>query len=206
MYGSGSGVYGELGELEVAEDHGPLEPVSTYGASKLAGEALSRAVLLTSSACEAASFRFGNVVGPRQTHGVGFDFISSLRKDPTQAADPGRRFAEQVVRAHLRHRRAVMTGGERSTTSITTCSTSPRAITPPSPRSLRSPCRSSASGPSRCGCEYTGGDRGWKGDVPVVRLSIEKVQRLGWRRDYSSHEALRAAMVAMLDELDAGLL
>ena len=40
VYASGSGVYGDLGELEVDEDHGPLVPVSTYGASKLAGEAL----------------------------------------------------------------------------------------------------------------------------------------------------------------------
>ena len=39
-YSSGSGVYGDLGEVEATEDHGPLIPVSTYGASKLAGEAL----------------------------------------------------------------------------------------------------------------------------------------------------------------------
>ena len=60
--------------------------------------------------------------------------------------------------------------------------------------------------PEEVRLEYTGGDRGWKGDVPVVRLNTQKVQRLGWRRHYSSHEALRAAMVSMLDELDAGLL
>src|SRR6185436_18371013 len=74
LYASGSGVYGDLGEREVAEDHGPLVPISTYGASKLAGEAL------ISSYCHmfdftGRAFRFGNVVGPRQTHGVGFDFL-----------------------------------------------------------------------------------------------------------------------------------
>jgi UDP-glucose 4-epimerase len=81
LYASGSGVYGDLGEEEADEDHGPLLPISTYGASKLAGE-----VLITSY-CHMFEFtgrvfRFGNVVGPRQTHGVGFDFLRQLLKDP----------------------------------------------------------------------------------------------------------------------------
>ena len=77
LYASGSGVYGDLGTREAAEDHGPLVPVSTYGASKLAGEALiaSYAAMFGLSGC---AFRFGNVVGPRQTHGVGFDFARAL--------------------------------------------------------------------------------------------------------------------------------
>src|SRR2546428_5883488 len=77
LYASGSGVYGDLGTHEAAEDHGPLVPVSTYGASKLAGEALiaSYAAMFGVSGC---AFRFGNIVGPRQTHGVGFDFARAL--------------------------------------------------------------------------------------------------------------------------------
>src|SRR6185369_14994739 len=65
------------------EDHGPMIPVSTYGASKLAGEALiaSYCYMFGLTAC---AFRFGNVVGPRQTHGVGFDFVRRLKADPTQ--------------------------------------------------------------------------------------------------------------------------
>ena len=83
LYASGSGVYGEIGAVEAHEDHGPLVPVSTYGASKLAGEALiaSYAHMFDMRGC---AFRFGNVVGRRQTHGVGFDFIRRLRQDPTQ--------------------------------------------------------------------------------------------------------------------------
>src|SRR4030095_4844853 len=81
LYASGSGVYGDLGEREVDENYGPLIPISTYGASKLAGESL------ISSYCHMFDFtgrvfRFGNVVGPRQTHGVGFDFLRQLMKDP----------------------------------------------------------------------------------------------------------------------------
>ena len=81
LYASGSGVYGDIGELEADEDHGPLVPISTYGASKLAGEALISAYcsMFDLTGCV---FRFGNVVGPRQTHGVGFDFICRLLEDP----------------------------------------------------------------------------------------------------------------------------
>ncbi len=82
LYASGSGVYGDLGDLIVDEDHGPLLPISTYGASKLAGEALISAYahMFGLTGCV---FRFGNVVGPHQTHGVGFDFIRRLLKDPS---------------------------------------------------------------------------------------------------------------------------
>ena len=89
-YASGSGVYGDLGEREADEDHGPLVPVSTYGASKLAGEALISAYAHMFD-IRGLVFRFGNVVGRRQTHGVGFDFVRRLREDPSRARGDGRR-------------------------------------------------------------------------------------------------------------------
>jgi UDP-glucose 4-epimerase len=82
-YASGSGVYGDLGELEATEDHGPLVPTSTYGASKLAGEAMISAYAHMFDR-QGLVCRFGNVVGRRQTHGVGFDFVRRLRQDPTR--------------------------------------------------------------------------------------------------------------------------
>jgi len=76
------GVYGDLGTREAQEDYGPLLPISTYGASKLAGEALIAAycAMFGLSGC---AFRFANVVGPRQTHGVGYDFVRRLLVDPS---------------------------------------------------------------------------------------------------------------------------
>src|ERR1019366_8606158 len=82
-YASGSGVYGDRGTQEVDEDFGPLIPVSTYGASKLGCEAML-AAYAHMFGIDTVVFRFANVVGPRQTHGVTFDFVRRLRDDPTQ--------------------------------------------------------------------------------------------------------------------------
>ncbi len=83
LYASGSGVYGDTGETLVAEDYAPMMPVSTYGASKLACESLI-ASYCSMFGLRACAFRFGNVVGPRQTHGVGFDFLRSLHARPNR--------------------------------------------------------------------------------------------------------------------------
>ena len=80
VYASGSGVYGDAGERVIREDYAPMRPISTYGASKLAGEALISAYS-SMFGMRGLCFRFANVVGPRQTHGVGFDFVRRLRTD-----------------------------------------------------------------------------------------------------------------------------
>ncbi len=77
IYMSGSGVYGDLGYTAPAEDYGPMEPTSTYGASKLAGEAMISAYCHMFG-LNATVFRFANVVGGRQTHGVGLDFLQRV--------------------------------------------------------------------------------------------------------------------------------
>ena len=87
LYASGSGVYGDIGEIEADEDRGPLIPISTYGASKLAGEALISAYCFMFG-LSGRVFRFGNVVGPWQTHGVGLDFVRSAARGPDPARDP----------------------------------------------------------------------------------------------------------------------
>ena len=60
--------------------------------------------------------------------------------------------------------------------------------------------------PSDVRYEYTGGDRGWKGDVPVVRLSIERIRGLGWSPTRTSREALRESMTALVEDARAGRL
>ena len=96
IYASGSGVYGDTGETAVTETYSPLLPISTYGASKLACEALICSYTHMFDV-HGTAFRFANVVGPRQTHGVAYDFVRRLLNDPTQLAMLGDGYAEQII-------------------------------------------------------------------------------------------------------------
>ena len=202
LYASGSGIYGDLGEKEASEDHGPLAPVSTYGASKLAGEALIVAY------CHMFDFvgrvfRFGNVVGPRQTHGVGFDFLRRLLENPSQLRILGDGTQSKsyihvtdVVRAVLL---AARTQGEKfAAYNVATGD----YITVTEIANLALECV--GLDPERVKFEYTGGTRGWKGDVPVVRLNTERIRSLGWTNKYNTRQALRCSMLEMLPDVRAG--
>jgi len=202
LYASGSGVYGEIGTTEAREDHGPLVPVSTYGASKLAGEALiaSYAHMFDLRGC---AFRFGNVVGRRQTHGVGFDFVRRLLKDPTRLRilGDGRQSKSYVHVSDVVN--AVLTAHEKAATPFEAFNVATGDyITVREIADLACECVGLAPGSVRY--EYTGGDRGWKGDVPVIRLSTEKIKALGWRPTRTSARALAEAMRDMLADLRAG--
>ncbi len=208
LYASGSGIYGDLGTVEATENHGPLVPISTYGASKLAGEALiaSYAFMFGLSGCV---FRFGNVVGPRQTHGVGFDFARRLLAAQAAGEEPlvlrilgdGSQsksyvYVEDVVEAVLTAH--VRSDGPFAAYNVATGD----YITVREIAALAVECVGIP--PDRVTFAYTGGDRGWKGDVPVVRLDTRRIQGLGWTCRRSSLEALRASMSAMLPDLRAG--
>ena len=195
LYASGSGIYGDLGETEAHEDHGPLLPISTYGASKLAGEAL------ICSYCHmfglrARVFRFGNVVGPRQTHGVGFDFLRQLlgRPDRLRILGDGTQsksyiHADDVVEAVLLA--ASGPGPRFQPFNVATGD----YITVREIADLAVECAGLPTGSVRF--EFAGGDRGWKGDVPIVRLNTARIRALGWRNRMGSRDALRASMLAL---------
>jgi UDP-glucose 4-epimerase len=203
LYASGSGVYGDLGEHEAAEEHGPLVPVSTYGASKLAGEALiaSYAYMFDITGCV---FRFGNVVGPRQTHGVGFDFVRRLRHEPKRLPVLGDGSQSKSYIAVDDVVRAVLLASENVTAPYAAFNVATGDyITVKEIAGLAVECV--GLDPSTVDLEFSGGDRGWRGDVPIVRLDTQKIRSLGWSHTRSSREALRWSMLAMLaDPRQAG--
>lgn len=203
LYASGSGVYGDLGELEIAEDHGPLTPISTYGASKLAGEALIAAYCHMFDFTGRA-FRFGNVVGPRQTHGVGFDFLRQLVKDPRTLKILGDGTqSKSYIHVHDVVE-AVLLGASRSTTRYAVYNVSTDYITVTEIGRLAAEC--AGLDPATVEFQYTGGNRGWKGDIPVVRLNPSRIRSLGWTCQRGSRRALRDSMLAMLPDIRAGRL
>jgi UDP-glucose 4-epimerase len=201
-YASGSGIYGDLADREASEDHGPLVPVSTYGASKLAGEALISAYAHMFG-IRGITFRFGNVVGRRQTHGVGFDFLRRLLADPTHLEVMGDGsqsksyvLATDVVAAVLTaldhapdkpfEAFNVATGDYVTVREIVELALAVLELDPDAVR-----------------VAYGTETRGWKGDIPVVRLSTDRIRSLGWRPTAGSREALLSSMRAMLADLRA---
>src|ERR1700683_3153292 len=198
LYASGSGVYGDLGEWEPDEDHGPLVPVSTYGASKLAGEALISAYCYMFDLTGRA-FRFGNVVGPRQTHGVGFDFVRRLLVDPTRLTILGNGTQSKSYIHVSDVVSAVLTAGNNPDGrryEVYNVATGDY-ITVSEIAELVVECLKLKTRPR---FEYSGGDRGWKGDVPIVRLNTSRIRELGWTNRFGSRMALRESIIAMIED------
>lgn len=202
LYASGSGVYGDLGTADAVEDAGSMVPVSTYGASKLAGEAML-ASYCHMFGLSGRAFRFGNVVGPRQTHGVGFDFVGRLLDDPSrlEILGDGQQsksyiHVSDVVEAVLMAENIddagflslnVATGDYITVTEIAELALEVLELEP-----------------STVDFEYTGGDRGWKGDVPVVRINTDRIRSYGWGNAMDCRGALGAAMRSMVDDFRTG--
>jgi UDP-glucose 4-epimerase len=200
IYASGSGVYGDAGETMVTETFSPLRPISTYGASKLACEALICSYTHLFG-LHGVGFRFANVVGPRQTHGVAYDFIRRLIRNPThlEILGDGRQsksyiHVDDVVDALLLLHDRGWNGFEVfnvSTADYVTVQQIAELVAG----------RLKLSGVSYT---YTGGQRGWKGDVPVVRFDSSKLRALGWSNKRTSVEALLDSIDSMIADAKAG--
>jgi UDP-glucose 4-epimerase len=199
FYTSGSGVYGENAAVSFSEGYGPCMPISTYGASKLACESLISAYCHMFGITGRA-FRFANVVGPRQTHGVGYDFVRRLKQDSTSLRILGDGTQSKsyihvedilnaifTVEARCREKFDVFnvaTGDYVTVREIADLATGVAGLDAAEVR-----------------YDFTGSDRGWKGDVPIVRFDCSKILSTGWKCRRSSKEALRESMKAMLEEI-----
>ena len=199
FYTSGSGVYGEDAGVAFREDYGPCTPISTYGASKLACEGL------ISAYCHmfgffGRTFRFANVVGPRQTHGVGYDFVRRLKADPTRLRILGDGTQKKSY-IHIEDiLNAIFTVADEPTLRYDVFNVATEDyITVREIADLA--VRISGLDPSGVLYEFAGGDRGWKGDVPIVRFDCSKIKALGWRCRHTSTEAVSMAIDAMLREI-----
>ncbi|HEX4841660.1 MAG TPA: NAD-dependent epimerase/dehydratase family protein [bacterium] len=195
LFASSSTVFGEPEVRPTPETIGPPLPISLYGAGKLAGEGLISAYCHLYG-IRAWIFRFGNVVGARMGHGVIYDFITKLQKNPEELDILGDGNQEKnyflvedcldgMVFAFLNARERscdVFNLGTETTTSTTEIA---RIVV--DEMSLQNvPFR------------YSGGRQGWPGDVPVVKYDLTKMKLLGWRARYTSTEAVRIATRRLL--------
>ncbi len=194
-YTSSSTVYGEA-PRPTPEDYAPLEPISDYGAGKLAEEGLV-STYAHSHDLRAWVYRFANIVGPRLRGAVVPDFVEKLHADPDRLVVLGDGRQEKSymhvgecldaivhVVEHADDELNLYNLGTRTTTSVDRIAdivTEEMDVDP--------------------AYEHTGGERGWTGDVPRMRLSVEKLAALGWEPSQSSDEAIRQATQELLAEL-----
>lgn len=199
FFASTSAVYGEMPDIELTETTGGLMPVSYYGGAKLASEALISSYV---SMCDmsAVIFRFPNVIGPRLTHGAVFDFIRKLRKNPAQLEILGNGtqckpyiYVLDLVDAILRLTQSFTPGEVVYNISVTSPGTTVTRIAEIVVEEL---------GLKNVEFNYTGGDRGWKGDVPRFSYDISKVLRTGWTPKHTSDDAVRQTVK---DVIEAGI-
>jgi len=194
VYSSSATVYGNATLVPTPEDYGPLFPQSLYGAAKLACEGLISAYSNLYD-MQAWIFRFGNVSGRHATHGVIYDFVNKLKKNPyeleilgdgsqkrpyflVQDCVDGILFGLQNAKDKLNY----FNVGVSSVTDVTTVAD----------------IVAEEMGLKNVKYKYSGTKLGFPGDVPYVSLSVEKMAKLGWRARYDSDDAVRQAIRDML--------
>jgi UDP-glucose 4-epimerase len=198
LYASGSGVYGDAGAAELQEQDCGRLPISTYGASKLAGEALLSAYCHMFALCGIV-FRFANIVGAGQTHGIALDFVEKLRKNPRELLILGDGSqTKSYIHADdafdavwLAHEKC----GDQFKFDIFNVATADAV----SVNEIAMIAIEEVVGKdAKVALKYTGSERGWKGDVPVVKLNTEKIRALGFAPKHNSGQAVRLAIRGIL--------
>ena len=196
-FASSSAVYGEAEVMPTPEDYGPILPISLYGASKLASEALITAWIGTFGA-QGYIHRFANIVGPRGTHGVIFDFIHKLKVDPSRLEVLGDGEQEKSYMSAHDCVRSMMHLLEHDDGAVNlynlgtgdTCSVSRIAE-----------IVIEESGLEGVFIDYTGGKRGWAGDVPKTYLDVSKLMSTGFEPTAMSEQAIRDTARDLIDEI-----
>ena len=189
IFTSSSVVYGEAKEIPTPENYGPLIPISLYGSSKLSAEAFISAFAHNFN-IRSTIYRFANVVGPKSTHGVTFDFLNKLKANPLELVilGDGRQTKsyfyiddciEGMVAGWLKGEELVniFNIGSADYIDVTTIA--------------NLVCKE--MGLMDVKYSYTGGvdgGAGWKGDVKIMLLGIEKLRKLGWESKHSSSESI----------------
>jgi UDP-glucose 4-epimerase len=197
LFSSSACVYGDAPPVALSETYGPLLPINLYGAGKLACEGL------ISSYChlfgiQAWIFRFANVVGARMGHGVIYDFIYKLKNNPKELEVFGDGKQEKpffLVEDCIDGMRCAF---EKSSSQFDVYNLGIESYTVVD---RIGEIVIEEMGLSNVKFKYTGGRRGWPGDVPVVHFNVGKIKKLGWSAKHSSDEAVRIAAKRLIKEI-----
>jgi UDP-glucose 4-epimerase len=196
VFTSTSTVYGDAKDIPTPESYTPLEPISVYGASKLACESIISAYCHSFN-MKAWNFRFANIIGARSGHGVLTDFIRKLEENPSELEILGDgKQTKSYLEVHECVAAMLFAVGKASSTVNTFNIGSEDWIDVKSIAEIV--CEEMALTGTKF--LFTGGERGWVGDVPKMLLSVEKIKGLRWKPQTDSRESVRIAVRAMLEE------
>jgi UDP-glucose 4-epimerase len=182
IFSSTSTVYGNA-HVPTPENH-PFDAVSNYGATKVAGEAMIKSYQETYG-INYVILRYANIFGPRSKHGVIYDFFQKLKKDPSHLQILGNGEQNKSYLYIEDCADATIFAGERKNVVFNVGSETQVKV-----KDIASMV-SSEMGLSSVRLEYTGGEKGWKGDVPVMLLDITKIKKLGWKPKTSMEEGIK---------------
>lgn len=186
VFASSSAVYGEAIIKPTPEDYSPVQ-TSLYGASKLACEAYAQAYTEFAKV-KLWSFRFANVVGERCRRGVVWDFVNKLLKNPRdlEILGDGKQSKEYLYVKDCVN--GIIVGYQNGSGEVNTFNLGIREQTIVD-RVADLVIEEMKLG--RVKRTYTGGPRGWIGDNPIVQLDLDRIEKLGWKTQVSSEEAIR---------------
>lgn len=192
IFASTSAIYGDTSDV-LHENYGPLKPVSHYGAAKLASESFISS-FVENYGLQAWIVRFPNVVGERATHGVIFDFIQKLRKDNMrlEVLGNGEQFKPYLYVKDLVEAILFVWKNTNEKLNIYNLGVDSRTKVKDIAQMIIEEMALNAK------IEYTGGERGWIGDVPEFNYDLSKINNLGWRANNTSNEAVRKAIQYIL--------
>ena len=193
FFASTSAIFGETDAL-LHEDFAPMQPISFYGASKLAAEAYI-SVFAHTFGGRAVILRFPNVVGERATHGVIYDFLRKLEADPgkLEVLGDGEQSKPYLYVYDLID--AMMIAWDKTDAPLSVYHAA--GIGQTSVREIAE-IVVAATGSANTRVIFTGGDRGWPGDVPRFRFDSSRLQGLGWQPQRHSTDAVRYAVRRIL--------
>ncbi len=192
VFASTSAIYGDTANV-LHENYGPLKPVSHYGASKLASESFISS-FVENYGLQAWIVRFPNVVGERATHGVIYDFIKKLRKDHTklEVLGDGEQYKPYLYVKDLVEAILFVWQNSDEKLNIYNLGVDSRTKVKDIARMVIEEMKLEAT------IEYTGGDRGWVGDVPEFNYDLTKINTFGWTAQNTSNEAVRKSIQYIL--------
>lgn len=190
LFASTSTVYGDAQVVPTPEDYAPMEPISMYGASKLACESMMVSYAHTYG-IRTIIFRLANIIGADSTHGVIYDFVNKLLKDPSRLEVLGDGTQNKSY-LHVSDCVSAFLVGHKSSRGIVNTFN----VGSQDRIEVREIAAAVVDAMQMTGVkiEFTGGvdnGRGWKGDVKNMLLDVGKIISAGWQARYGSLEAVK---------------